>query len=194
MDNISLNEKDAAVPGFGDEIDSPKYRKRSDLIAHAIKKWVVDNGKSPGDKLPIEKELAELFKASKNVIREALKSLEVQGLIVITTGPNGGARIRDVPDDTAVGLLSNSFSSKIQRGRCYEMSRILEPAVSERVVGHLSEEQFEDLENIIKICKTPAAGPEDIPNQLMAEVRFHEILAEACPNAFLSFFCRFMKK
>jgi DNA-binding FadR family transcriptional regulator len=44
---------------------------------------------------------------SKSTIREALKSLEVQGLIKVTTGPNGGGMVVEVPLDRTLQLLQN---------------------------------------------------------------------------------------
>lgn len=178
-----------------DALTAPKYRKRSDVIAHAIKQWITANDLGPGDRLPKEKELSELFKASKSVIRETLKSLEVQGLVTISTGPNGGAMIRAVPESTAMALLSNFFFFKsFDASDIYEMSQVLEPAVSASVVGHLSPSQFEDLEAIVELCSTPAQNEKESRAQLIAEIRFHEVLADACPNAFLSFFCKYMKQ
>ena len=166
-----------------------KYRKRPDVIARAIKEWMVENRKKPGDRLPKEKELMGLFKAGKGVIRETLKSMEVQGLVTISTGPRGGAVLHEVPEETAMGLLGNYFFfQQFEVKEIYEMSKVLEPTLSAGVVGHLTPEHFEALDEIVTTCSRPARTREESRTQLMAEVRFHEILADACPNSFLSFF------
>ena len=69
----------------------PKRQKLSDVIVEDVKRWIVAERKQPGDRLPNEKELIELFGYSKSTVREALKALEVRGLIAIRTGPGGGA-------------------------------------------------------------------------------------------------------
>ncbi|ETF03762.1 GntR family transcriptional regulator [Advenella kashmirensis W13003] len=46
-----------------------------------------------GDKLPPERELAERFGVSRNVLREALRSLEIAGLISLKKGGTGGSFI-----------------------------------------------------------------------------------------------------
>jgi len=61
-----------------------------------IKRWIAERRLGPGDKLPKEDELQALFGVSKGTAREALKSLEVQGLVTLKTGPAGGATIGEV--------------------------------------------------------------------------------------------------
>ncbi len=81
--------------------------KRVDLVAEEIKRLITEKNLKPGDKLPREVELQQLFFVSKSTIREALKSLEVQGLIKVTTGPVGGGTIVKVPLDRTLQLLQN---------------------------------------------------------------------------------------
>ncbi len=68
----------------------PVRIKRTDEIVNAIKETIMADNLIPGDRLPQEKELIERYSASKSTVREALKSLEVQGLIKTKTGPGGG--------------------------------------------------------------------------------------------------------
>src|SRR5260370_5554901 len=74
---------------------SPHLRsqKRGDLVVEEIKRWIAERRLGPGDKLPKEDELQTLFGVSKGTAREALKSLEVQGLVTMSTGPAGRAPI-----------------------------------------------------------------------------------------------------
>lgn len=174
-------------------LEAPTYRKRSDVIVAEIKRWIADQAKVPGDRLPVEKELMQLFSASKGVIREALKSLEVQGLIRISTGPKGGAVLCEVPITTAIGLLSNYFYfKKFDAVQVYQVKRLLEPSLAADAVGHLTEDQLYELESIIEACRLPSQNTAETEQKLVAEVRFHEIIAEACPNIFLSLICRFL--
>ena len=78
-----------------------KQLKRSDLVAEEIKRLITERNLNPGDKLPREIELQQQFEVSKGTIREALKSLEVQGLVKISTGPGGGGTGQGA--ETAIG-------------------------------------------------------------------------------------------
>ena len=53
----------------------------------------VRQGAAPGDFLGTEKDLAERFGVSRIVARDALRTLEAQGIVEIKVGAGGGARI-----------------------------------------------------------------------------------------------------
>lgn len=186
--------KDASVaPKMNADTARPRFRKRSDIIAEEVKRWIVTERKQPGDRLPQERELTDHFGASRWTIREALKSLEVQGLITISTGPRGGARIAEVTRQNATQLLANYFYFKPLTARhLYDLRRLLEPVLAAEAVGHLTEEQFEALDATIEITKRSPNTVEDRREQRTAELEFHNIIAEACPNLLMSFLGRFI--
>lgn len=171
----------------------PRSRKRSDIIAEEMKRWIVVDSKQPGDRLPQEHELAELFGASRWTIREALKSLEVQGLISVSSGASGGARIADVSLHNAVQLLANYFYFKpLSVQHIYSLRKVLEPMLAVEVVDHLTEEHLQALADNIEATRGQPRTEDERREHRTAELDFHNILAEACPNLVLAFTCRFM--
>ena len=60
-------------------------------IAGQIRAQVASGNLKPGDRLPPERELAALFQVSRNTLREALRALEIAGMIESRKGANGGA-------------------------------------------------------------------------------------------------------
>ena len=87
----------------------PARRSRPVRVAEAIKGWVVEQGLEPGDRLPGEAELIDRFGMSKGTIREAMRLLQAQGLVVTKTGPGGGSFVGQVTTDRAHALLANYF-------------------------------------------------------------------------------------
>lgn len=63
-------------------------------VVDQIQEAVLEGRLKAGSKLPSERELQEIFKASRGTLREALRVLEQKGLITIKTGVKGGAVIR----------------------------------------------------------------------------------------------------
>lgn len=55
-------------------------------VYQEIKDYIVKNELKPGDKLPTEMEMCELLGVSRNVLREAIKSLEITGVVHSTPG------------------------------------------------------------------------------------------------------------
>ena len=60
-------------------------------VVDQIQEAIIQGKLAPGSRLPAERELAEIFKASRGTLREALRVLEQKGLISIRTGVKGGA-------------------------------------------------------------------------------------------------------
>src|SRR5450631_1665234 len=99
--------------------------KRGDLVVDEIKRWIAERRLAPGDKLPKEAELQQLFGVSKGTAREALKSLEVQGLVSVSTGPAGGATIGEVSFDRAFQLAQNYlFFRNLDVAQIYAVRRV----------------------------------------------------------------------
>ena len=170
-------------------------RKRTDEIVDALKRMIVDHGLGPGDRLPQERELMAQFAASKGTVREALKALEVQGLISVRTGPGGGAFIERMSEGRAMSLLSNFlFAKNLSIAHIYEMRKALEPLVAASATAHIDEAGLARLEAIIAIYDHEPADAQERWNQRMAELDFHGVVAEYSDNPILAFTCRFLQR
>ena len=165
--------------------------KRSDLIADQIKRWILSEKMLPGARLPQEKDMAALFNGSKGTIREALKSLEVQGLIAVRTGPAGGPYVEEVSFERSTELLRNYLHFQtINAQQVYAIRKAVEVELAANVAGRLSEAQLRLLENNIHCCADPLHQDDHHVREL--ELDFHVILAEACDNPLLAFLSRFL--
>lgn len=173
-------------------IRPPRQRaqKRADLVAEDIKLLITQRNLSLGDRLPLERELQDQFQVSKGTIREALKSLEVQGLIRISTGPKGGATLVEVPLDRTVQFVQNYlFFKDVDMSGIYASRRLLEPELAASVVPYLTDEHFRLLEENIQICTSHSSAGGDLISLRQADLDFHDILASASKNSFLRFNC-----
>jgi DNA-binding FadR family transcriptional regulator len=172
-----------------------RFYKRSDLVAEEIKAWIVGRDLGPGSKLPPEKSLIEAFGVSRGTMREALRALEVQGLVRLMTGPRGGGLIVEIPEERAMQLLGGYFYFRtLTIPDIYQVRCILEPQLAETVIGHLTEEHYTRLAALLDEAAVPARTPEQRRAQRSAELEFHNVIAEACPNSWLAFVCRFMNR
>ena len=171
-----------------------KALKRPDLVAQEIKRLITEKDLSPGDRLPRESELQAQFQVSKGTIREALKSLEVQGLVTISTGPSGGGTIVEVPLERTLQFMQNYlFFQEVTIDDIYTVRQMLEPELAAGAVPHLTEADFEALEHSISCCD-PTQSHEDLLTQRREDVNFHDILAAANPNPFLRFSCELINE
>lgn len=170
-------------------------RKRSDVVADLIRGHIFQAGLGPDDRLPRESSLIEMFGCSRSTIREALKSLEVQGLVQNMTGPDGGARVAPVSTTRIVGLLSNYFYfQSVNSAQIYQIRRLAEPELAFSVVGHLTPAHLAALEHAIAVQEHHPGGAADWEHHRHAEIDFHDILIDACPNPLLGLVCRFVNE
>lgn len=169
--------------------------KRSDLVAEEIKRLITKKNLLPGDRLPREAQLQEMFNVSKSTVREALKSLEVQGLIRVSTGPTGGGMVVEVPLDRTFQLLQNYlFFKDVSIDDIYQARKLLEPELAAGAIGHLTEDQLGALEHNIQECDPNRPAHTDQFAQRQEDMTFHDILASASPNPFLRFVCEMINE
>jgi GntR family transcriptional repressor for pyruvate dehydrogenase complex len=58
----------------------------SEIVSSRIKTYITENNCQPGDRLPSEKEIIEMLGVSRTIVREALKTLQSNGIIEIKQG------------------------------------------------------------------------------------------------------------
>ena len=165
--------------------------KRGDLMVEEIKAWIAERRLAPGDRLPKESELQALFGVSKGTAREALKSLEVQGLVKVSTGPSGGATIGEVPLERALQHLQNYlFFRTLDIPQIYAVRRVLKTELAAGAVPHLTKEHIAAMERSIAVCAPHASSRNEALVQRQEDLHFHDVLANANPNPLLRFMCQ----
>ncbi|MET0908727.1 MAG: FCD domain-containing protein [Ilumatobacteraceae bacterium] len=70
-----------------------RIQKTSELVAMQIVEDIVAQGLAPGDRLPLEAAMVTQYRVSRASLREALRLLEVQGLISLRPGRGGGPAV-----------------------------------------------------------------------------------------------------
>lgn len=167
--------------------------KLSDVIVEDVKRLIVAQRLKPGDRMPGETELIESYACAKGTVREALKALEVEGLIIMRTGPGGGAYLADANSEPAARMLRNYLHfNRLDGLQVYQIRKVVEPELAASTAGHLTGQQIAALEANIAACShRPQTEAEQLAQRSL-ELDFHNILADACPNPLLAFIGRFL--
>ncbi|WP_243750900.1 FCD domain-containing protein [Paraburkholderia sp. BL10I2N1] len=173
----------------------PRTTKRGDQVAEQIKRRITEGKLRPGIRLRKEIELQQEFNVSRGSMRDALKALEVQGLVALSTGPEGGATVTQVPLERAFqGLQNYLFFQGIGIEDIYAVRRALEPLLAAGAVPHLTPEDFAALEKSVDVCEPFTASHERALDQRHEDIHFHDVLAAANPNAFLRCLCQIINQ
>ena len=163
--------------------DSIKTRRLSDEIVRQIKEAMFAGKLQAGDKLPTERELAERFETSRASVREALRTLEPEGLIRVKKGVVGGIFIADVDHRPAAKSFQTLFQlRKVSIHQIAEVRLIFEPMAARLAAERAGPDDLRELEQEIE--KMSAAVTEkELPR--FYDLKFHLLIARAARNPIL---------
>ncbi len=170
----------------GGELTELRVPKASDVLADHLRQRILDGELTPGEMLPAERLLAEQSRLSRTSVREALRILEIEGLVATRPGRNGGSVIRK-PDEEAVARTLDVFirGRRVRFRAVLEVREQVEPICAELAAGRRS---AEELERLRAVTAAVEAARDDIPAFLSANVEWHLEIARASGNELLSAF------
>ena len=164
-----------------------KSEKVSDNIIAQIRDSILSGAVKPGDRLASEKELIEQFGVSKATMREALRVLEVMGLIEVRKGITGGAFVAKVGMRTTIHSLINFIHFQPVSIREITMLRyLIEPTVAQVAASGIRNDDVLNLKKIIGETIEPAGF------ELSKEIGFHRYLARMAGNTLLTLLIDFI--
>jgi GntR family transcriptional regulator, transcriptional repressor for pyruvate dehydrogenase complex len=149
-------------------------------IASQIKELVMSSGVEVGQRLPSERDLAQQFKVSRVVVREALKSLEQAGFVVRRTGAAGGAFIADNHHLPFFNSAYDLFKGgKLTLAHFYEARQTIECRSARLAAGKAKPE---DIRRLRELNKKMIERPIEQRHLNEAAVAFHVTIAEISAN------------
>jgi GntR family transcriptional regulator, transcriptional repressor for pyruvate dehydrogenase complex len=163
--------------------------KRSSLyeeVAGILKEAIISRRYRPGEPLPSEMELSRQLGISRNVVREAIRSLQSKGLLEIRRGPKGGAFVSSFDQSTFAENLSNLIMlgyasvSHLVQARMY-----LEPEVMRLAALNATPDDLADMERILKESEV-AKKMKDDDMRITLNTAFHRSIGRGCGNPFLA--------
>src|SRR5580704_2370090 len=157
-------------------------RKTNDLthtLIAGLKEMIVSGELQPGSRLPPERELAKQFRVNRASVRQALKALEVMGIVHQRVG-DGTYLTQDASTTLRVPLDFLILVDGISFQELFEARLIVEPELAARAALRRSLEDLAEMESAGAVMK---ANP-DIDAQELAkqDLRFHESVWHASGN------------
>lgn len=159
--------------------------KKTNLYEQAIDSllnYIIVNGLKEGDKLPPENQLKDIFGISRNTLREALKSLQLLGMI--ETKQHSGIVVKDfsINDLTKFVPYSLRIEDKQLKSLC-EAREWMEQGLLPIIVERRTEEDLAKLSGIIAEIDRLIALDQDIYE---LDFQFHQAMVECCNNTFIN--------
>jgi len=161
-------------------------RRLNEPVADQIRQAIFGGLIVPGYKLPPERELAEHFQTSRVALREALRALEKEGLIVIKRGAGGGAFVAHA--DRALEALADSLNTVVKLGSAKsanltEMRSILEPEIARLATLRATADDLSAIESVV-LSQEQELEVGELSRKL--DMEFHRRIAAAAHNAVMS--------
>lgn len=162
---------------------SLKEEKLYIKVVEEIKKEIMDGNLKKGDKLPPEREMAETLEVSRASVREAMRALEVGGLIESKHG--SGNFIRNDFSQSLIEPLSLVFLlNDSDKREIHEMRSTLALQAALIANEKITDEEIKKLEKIVEQMKN--SYDEELNKDLDKE--FHRTIIDAANNTFINIF------
>lgn len=154
-------------------------------IQAEIEKSILQKKFLPGDKLPTEKEMCEMFGVSRTALREALQMLSIQGLITIRKG--SGIYVSEYNSDNAVKPMSQYLQMNLDDAlilQVVEVRKMFEPQIAWMAARNRDETDVKLLEKNVSDLKK--SDRYDSEHQGQIDQSFHLKICEATKNPIIS--------
>lgn len=150
--------------GTNFELDMDKYLPLRDVVFNTLRQAILRGELKPGERL-MEIQLANKLGVSRTPIREAIRKLELEGLVLMI--PRRGAEVAEITEKSLRDVL--------------EVRGALEELAVELACDRIAEEDIEKLREAAKEFEDVSKSA-DVTALAEADVKFHDIIYCATNN------------
>lgn len=154
-------------------------------VAKLISSEIIDGRLRPGDQLPTEQELANMFGVSRNVVREAIARLRTEG--VLRSRQGAGVFVAEAQARTAFRIEREDLQDLSQFRNLFELRGILEIEAAGLAAARRGKDDMKAIDAAMKQLKDDA-------NSIDADLSFHRAIAHACGNSYIATFISFISE
>ncbi len=148
---------------FGRDFEK-EYLPLRDVVFHTLRQSILTGELKPGERL-MEIHLADKLGVSRTPIREAIRKLELEGLVTMI--PRRGAEVAQITEKSLKDVL--------------EVRRALDALAVELACDRIGREKLEELKEALDNFEAETRKG-DANQVARADVKFHDIILEAAGN------------
>ncbi|HEY4769766.1 MAG TPA: FadR/GntR family transcriptional regulator [Myxococcales bacterium] len=163
------------APGF----ETVRKVRRYEQVAEQIRRLISDGALKAGDLLPPERELVEKLGVGRSSIRDAVRTLEVMGILEPRQGH--GTVVRDLSADALVVPLSLVLTRKRELvTELLDVRRMIEPGLAARAAKNATAEELAHMAAILERHEAKLRRGEEAMDE---DSDFHYAIALAARNS-----------
>ena len=147
-------------------------------VAVRLRRVIADGRLKPGDKLPPERELASALGVSRTSVRDAIRSLQVAGLLEPRQGE--GTVIREVSTETFMAPIASALLARRDLlADLMDVRKMIEPAMAREAARRATPDEVRQMEAILarQAARLEAGGL-----AIEEDSAFHDMIARASRN------------
>lgn len=147
-------------------------------VAQQIQRLIVEGALKPGERLPPERELCARLGVSRGSLRDAIRILELAGLVVPRQGE--GTVVADLsPETVAAPIAQILVRKRALVAELLDVRKMIEPQLASRAAERATAEEIARLEDILRRQREKALRGESTIDE---DGEFHYQLALAAKN------------
>jgi len=157
------------------KVASPRLAEQ---VKTQLKQSIFEGRYIPGQRMPSEHEMVNMFGVSRVIIREAVRDLERSGFVEIKRGPKGGAYVKRIEHDAITEIVRDIMN--MGQGCVSDIMEVrlqVEPIVAALAAERATDDDIKMLEKYMK--DEPQKPSEDYAYW---NVKFHRLVAKCSHN------------
>jgi GntR family transcriptional repressor for pyruvate dehydrogenase complex len=114
------------------------------------------------------------------VVREALRILEISGLITIKKGPGGGVFVSHIYDQPIINSLNNMIAAgEATLDHLFDVRLLVEPHIAKEAALHAKKSDLKQIKDLVADSEDHLGDPKHLKKN---NLKFHLYLAQASGN------------
>jgi DNA-binding FadR family transcriptional regulator len=160
---------------------------RTEEVVDGIKRMILDGRLRPGDRLPIEKELAETLGVSRGPLREGVSALSILGILNTRQGDGTYVTNLDVtrllaPMGFVVDVQGNGTATN-----SHAVRRVLECEAARLAATRITDEALREAGELLdEAAQVVGRAPQEHERLIEIDIAFHRIIAAHSDNPVLA--------
>lgn len=150
-------------------------------IIKQIRAMIQSGEFQPGKKIPSERQLTEAFSVSRIAVREAIKSLEANGLVEVR--PGEGTFVKTPTSFDLIDPLTKTLVAKYAFKDLIEVRRIVEVEIAGLAAERALEEDIAKIKEALEMMKLDI---EKKTSHIESDFMFHDAIAKSSDNKLLA--------
>ena len=171
------NRDESHPPDYDARFQEIPRERVADRVAQELMKLIATGKLMPGERLPGERQLAEMMNVSRVSVRAALQQLKARGFVTAVQG--GGTRVIAASDDQDSALAALIRENRKNLRDFAQIRVAMEAWAARQAAESATEEQIAEIERALDVMTDPAR-----PEEFKAEddVTFHMAVAKAADS------------